>query len=75
VSSHTIQELGAYLMNGVYETLTPEQRRQRAANAGRAGHSPESMAGQIARQWPDLSEERRQEVISRLAPISERVDR
>jgi hypothetical protein len=57
--------------NKVYETLTPEQRRQRAANAGKTGHTPEALARQLAKAWPELSPERRQEVITNLAPLAE----
>jgi hypothetical protein len=67
-----IKEVGSVPLNRVYETLTPEQRRARAAGGGKASHSPETLAKRLAKAWPELSEERRQEVIANLAPLAQR---
>jgi hypothetical protein len=61
-------------MHGVYEALTPEERSERGRTAAQASHQPEVLAERIGRKWPDLSDERRQEVLRRIVATEGQVD-
>jgi hypothetical protein len=51
-------------------TLTPEQRRERARNAGQAAQRPETLAAKLVRDWPTFSPEQRDTLRAVLRPIT-----
>ena len=57
-------------MHRVYETLTPEQRSQRARTAAKAAHQPEVLAARIVKGWPALSPQQQHTVRALLRPVT-----
>jgi hypothetical protein len=53
----------------VYETMTPEQRIERARNAGKAGHTDEYAAMRLVRHWPNLSAHQQDVIRTIIRPL------
>jgi hypothetical protein len=50
-------------------TLTPEQRSERARNAGKAAQSPETYAQRLVRDWPTLTASQKATISAALRPV------
>jgi hypothetical protein len=49
--------------------LTPEQRIERARNAGKVAQSPATYAKNLVRDWPKLNSEQQARIRTVLSPI------
>jgi hypothetical protein len=56
-------------VHGIYRTRTPEQRVERASNAGKAGNSHEALAKRIANNWPKLTQHQQDVIRTVLRPV------
>jgi hypothetical protein len=56
-------------IHGSYRTLTDEQRRERARNAGKAAQSPETYAQKLVRDWPTLTASQKATIANALRPV------
>jgi hypothetical protein len=59
----------------VYETLTPEQRIERARNAAAASHSIKATAEKLVRDLPTATPEQQRLVLAVLEPLLQPVVR
>jgi hypothetical protein len=53
----------------VYETMTPEQRHERALKAALARTDPETKAASLVAAWPALTSDQKLRIRSLLRPV------
>ena len=57
------------LRHGVYATMTPEQRHERARKAALARTDPEAKAASLVATWPELTSDQKLRIRTLLRPV------